>query len=211
MLQFITNYRIPLLVYTILLIIGTLFLIVWGKADIHIFINRHHSQFFDFFFKYFTHLGDGALIAIMVVLFLFIRYRYSLVQLIAGFTTAFTVQFMKLVLFPDAPRPATFFENEYTLRFVEGVTIHKWLSFPSGHTAAAFVVFITLMVTTRNTYLQLLYLLIAVLVGYSRMYLSLHFLPDVLVGSIIGTLIGLMAWLILGNSKKNWLDKRIHF
>jgi membrane-associated phospholipid phosphatase len=38
----------------------------------------------------------------------------------------------------------------------------------------------------NSSMLQVLFLILAVAVGFSRIYLSQHFLPDVLAGSLIG-------------------------
>ena len=59
-------------------------------------------------------------------------------------------------------------------------------SFPSGHTTAAFAFFCALSILARkHPLLQSLFFLLAAGVAYSRMYLSQHFLADVLAGSLL--------------------------
>lgn len=100
------------------------------------------------------------------------------------------------------PRPAKFFDDHIAdfLPIVDGVHLHHNHSFPSGHTSTFFVFFTccALLLTYYNykktakkrlfSALSLVIIvLLAALGGYSRIYLSQHFLIDVFVGSIIGT------------------------
>lgn len=58
-------------------------------------------------------------------------------------------------------------------------------SFPSGHTATAFVIATTMSYYTRRRNDIILFIL-AILVGLSRIYLQTHYFSDVLTGAIIG-------------------------
>ena len=60
------------------------------------------------------------------------------------------------------------------------------LSFPSGHTSAAFSVATSLSLEFPKWYVIAPSMLWASTVGYSRMYLGVHYPSDVLVGAIIG-------------------------
>ncbi len=60
------------------------------------------------------------------------------------------------------------------------------LSFPSGHTSAAFSVATSLCLEFPKWYVIAPSMLWASTVGYSRMYLGVHYPSDVLVGAIIG-------------------------
>ncbi|MGG7177586.1 phosphatase PAP2 family protein [Clostridium paraputrificum] len=68
-------------------------------------------------------------------------------------------------------------------------------SFPSGHTASSFAV---AAVFIRNeSGISLLICLIAILIGYSRIYLKVHYPSDVLGGAIIGYFCGYWVTTIL--------------
>jgi undecaprenyl-diphosphatase len=82
-------------------------------------------------------------------------------------------------------------------------------SFPSGHSTTAMVLFgmISYFLIRNSTSRRqrilflLLGLTIILLVGFSRIYLGVHFLSDVLGGYLLGA-----TWLILGITVIEWLS-----
>ena len=74
-------------------------------------------------------------------------------------------------------------------------------SFPSGHTSASFAAATALYAIDRR-WGTAAYIL-AVLIGFSRLYLGVHFPTDVLAGAVIG---------ILAAKAAQWiLEKKLHF
>lgn len=67
-------------------------------------------------------------------------------------------------------------------------------SFPSGHTAAAFALAISMF--GAIPLLAPALIVIAVLVGYARMYLGVHYPLDVLAGACIGVFTGSLVALL---------------
>ncbi|MGN6569380.1 MAG: phosphatase PAP2 family protein [Flavipsychrobacter sp.] len=78
-------------------------------------------------------------------------------------------------------------------------------SFPSGHTSYAFAVATTLTIEYPKWYVIVPSYAWAATVGYSRMYLGMHYPSDVLAGAVIGA--G-SAW--LGYKGNQWLHKHRH-
>ena len=95
--------------------------------------------------------------------------------------------FFKFILFPEAPRPIIYFEPGL-LKIVSGVDVLSMNSFPSGHAMAAFALgaFMSLMLQSNNY--SSMFLIGASLTALSRIYLSQHFLIDVMAGSLIGVI-----------------------
>ena len=67
------------------------------------------------------------------------------------------------------------------------ITKAKNASFPSGHTSAAFSVATSLTIVKPKWYVYVPAFTWASLVGYSRMYLGVHYPTDILAGAIIGS------------------------
>lgn len=83
--------------------------------------------------------------------------------------------------------------------FVNNVIIEKLSSentpsFPSGHTAAAFVIAMSFSLLFPNkTGLKIAVWLWAIAVAYSRIVLGVHYLSDVLASVIIGCVISIIV------------------
>ncbi|MFN6039038.1 MAG: phosphatase PAP2 family protein [Bacteroidota bacterium] len=151
----------------------------------------------NFFFKAATFVGDGVFIFLILFLLLFHNLRLLLTCGVSYAISSFVVQIMKNFIFPEALRPRTYFEQNYKnikLVLVQGVESLGSFSFPSGHTAAAFSVFLTLSLFVNNNLLKLLFILIATVVGLSRIYLSQHFFEDVYTGMLIGCFCSLLIY-----------------
>ncbi len=194
------------------LILGFAFLLIYGKSQSHLIINGAHNNFGDFFFKYITHLGDGIIFPILIIVTLFLKFKWSLYFFTASLLTLLFMYLTKQLLFHGMPRPIAFFENLENLYLINGVKVHKSNSFPSGHTTTAFAIFTLLILITKNNYLKFTFALLAIIAGFSRIYLSQHFLIDVLAGAILGVTIALISCLIIDKicyKNKITLDERI--
>ncbi len=195
------------IIYFVVLAVAGYFLISTEKLPFHLLINQQHNQYADLFFKYFTHLGDG----LFVVLFLcgvgfFIKFRDTLLGAIAFLISGIGSQLLKKI-FSSEMRPVTFFEPN-VLHFVDGVKINSSHSFPSGHTATAFAFFIFLSYIYNRNINQFFFVIAACLIAFSRVYLSQHFVFDVIFGSILGVLSFIVALRIVNSLDYKRLDSK---
>jgi membrane-associated phospholipid phosphatase len=164
------------------------------RSDVYFYINRLHTPAGDFIFPYITELGSTAAAVLISLLLLLISRRMGTVMATAYLFTA-TISFTLKALV-GFPRPHRYFsERLHDIYFVPGVVVlDNFRSFPSGHSVCAFTAATVLSYYTKNKYLSLLYLVLAMLVAYSRMYMSQHFLEDVTAGSLLGVFFS-MVWL----------------
>jgi membrane-associated phospholipid phosphatase len=202
MIKAVKNNAIYVVGTILFVLVGTLIILLNNKTQLHINMIPKHTDLLDVFFKYITYLGDGmitGLLLLMICAFLYSKHKWK-AFLLAAMTmmiTGIVVYVMKQIIFPDALRPALFIDKNL-LQLVPGVEIHEKHSYPSGHTSAAFAFFalISHLFFQSRRALQVIPLMIAILVGYSRIYLSQHFLEDVVTGALIGMLSFVVAHLI---------------
>jgi len=193
----------------IALLIGGFFIVSQPKADIHIYINSHHEPLADAFFTFMTYLGEGWMFLMAIPLLFIANGRAGIHMAIAALFTLLFTGIFKQVLFEGEPRPVEFFKNIYDLYLVPGVNMHSWNSFPSGHTTAAFAVWLTMAAYLHKKWLIFICFLVAFLVGYSRMYLSQHFLIDVEFGAIFGVVASSLGYYFSSLFPTGALDKNL--
>ncbi|PBQ33624.1 phospholipid phosphatase [Sphingobacteriaceae bacterium] len=196
---FLKNNFLIVLVY--LLLIGTSvgFLLNYGKVQIHDYLNQFvGNSFFNYFFYYITYLGDGAIAAFILLFILLYNIRLGLYASASFLTATLLSITLKHQIYDDVNRPSFVFKYYLwkKLNVVEGTHLFIHNSFPSGHSTQAFSIFMCLIFATKNQAYKFLFLGLAVFTAISRVYLSQHWLVDITVGSIIGTLFSLVYYFI---------------
>lgn len=99
-----------------------------------------------------------------------------------------------MYVFPNDLRPLSLETSKVIIHKVQGVPVHRLHSFPSGHTTTAFTVALLLAAILQQRIWHFVLPVIAMLVGYSRVYLGQHFVTDVCGGMLAGLV---SAWLAL--------------
>lgn len=192
--------------YAVFIVTMLVLLVSNTKADLHLWMTSVHTDNSDVFFKYCTEVG-GWIPFLVAAALLFYRYKAGILLCVAQLFTGLVGQLGKWIW--NEPRPKLYFEQYYpeiSLHQVAGVHLHSYNSFPSGHTTAVFSMFLVLATLTNKKPLHALYLVLAVLVGYSRIYLSQHFAVDVLVGSMVGVAFTLPCNYWVEKLPQRWAD-----
>jgi len=195
--------------YILTAISAIVIILIFSKASVHLFFNSFFSDFADIFFKYLTIIGDGIIIPFLLIMLVFIRFRYAFFLLSTYAISGLFTQLLKRTFFIKSQRPTIFFEDIAQLHLVSGVEQLSWKSFPSGHSTTAFAIMICFAILCKNNTLKFLFFILAALIAYSRVYLSQHFLNDILAGSFIGTITGLWMYQLIKPLKWEWLDKNV--
>lgn len=205
----ISGIKTAVWTFVIFVLIGVPFLFS-PKENFTLWLNTNHSPFFDSFFYYATHLGDGLMFIPVFLLLLWRNYVLSIFFFVFVALEAFIVQVvLKKGIFAHLNRPPGYIENFDQLYHIPGVELNYMHTFPSGHTQSAFLMAFFLVLLFQNyKYLQVFIPVLAALVGLSRVYLLKHFFVDVWVGAIIGFGLPYIVVLVLQKRGKYPISKK---
>lgn len=182
--------------YLMALCAGTLAMSFWDKEALFFGLHELHTPVADLFFKYFTHLGDGLFCVAVIVFLAFIHFGKAVFLLLSFALSGLMAQILKKIVFPDALRPMGWFGSESSLQVIEGVDVHAFHSFPSGHTVTAFSAGFAIAIILKNKVWGYVMITAAMVVGYSRIYVGQHFFEDVYFGSLLGVVCTIVVWTV---------------
>ena len=153
------------------------------------------SSFLDFIMPWITLLGDAGIFWIAVAVILLFTKKYRKTGLGMGFALIMGLVVCNMILKPTVARP-----RPYDLQADMGVIVNLIIekqhdfSFPSGHTIASFEACTVLMLSDRK--LGIPATLLAILIAFSRLYLYVHYPTDVIASVILGTIFGIIGYLL---------------
>jgi undecaprenyl-diphosphatase len=144
-----------------------------------------------------TALGGIAVLTLLtatIACFLWLKRMYGAMALVLASTLGGLTVSMLLKAYFDRPRPA----------LVPHLSHVYTSSFPSGHAMLSATVFLTLgallgrFVRPRvlKAYFLIIAVLLSVLVGFSRVYMGVHYPTDVLTGWAAGLAWAIVCWLM---------------
>lgn len=156
----------------------------------YIFANIH-SDILTEAMKIITSLGNYGLmwIVLSAILIAYPKTRAKGISMAISLIIMFISVNIIVKPFIDRARP---FEADMEILKNIAVSLPKDGSFPSGHTAAAFAASVCAFCYNKRQ--GMLLLIIAFLIGISRLYLGVHFPTDVMGGIIFGTLSGITGF-----------------
>lgn len=190
------HFTIAMLVY---LLLGAV--VIWQipKGNLELQLNKLHQSSYDYLFLGFTYLGDGAALVLILVAVLLKNIYKGIMGGVAFIVCTIVTHFCKNFVFPEYDRPVRFFQDLKDIYYIQGLEIHSYHSFPSGHTSAAFCIFsfIAFVGTNKNWGAVLWFM--GFLVSISRIYLMQHFFIDTYFGAIVGVASTVMVFIIFEN------------
>ncbi len=152
----------------------------------------------DPFMELYTQLGNTGMlfIALGVLMLLFKPTRRAGLSALCAMLIGLVVVNLTIKPLVSRPRPWLAIED-----FVSLVPEHDPNSFPSGHTNAAFAFALAVWACAPKKWMKAAAVVMAAVMGLSRLYVGVHFPSDVLAGAVIGSLCGLAgAWVV----RKGW-------
>jgi undecaprenyl-diphosphatase len=142
-----------------------------------------------------TALGDAGIFWMICAAVLALTKKYRKIGFGMAIAMALGLLVCNIILKPAVGRI-----RPYDFQEGLGVTINLLIekqhdfSFPSGHTIASFEACTVLMLGSRK--LGIPATLLAILIAFSRLYLYVHYPTDVIASVILGTLFGIIGYLV---------------
>jgi membrane-associated phospholipid phosphatase len=190
------NFGIAFILATLIAIGTGILILVLGKNGSFQLINSNHNEIADHVFKYFTHYGDGLMWVPLGIYCFFYRRKYFIAVVAGVIISTILAQFLKRVVYPEELRPISYLSEIFPVHVVDGVTMRKVHSFPSGHTTTAFAMALIMAYIINRKAWSVILPLLASLAGYSRVYLAQHFPTDIFAGMCIGIVSAILSLLI---------------
>lgn len=172
--------------------------------DFLYFLEKIRMPIINEFMLLVTRLGEETAFLVLALIVFWCVDKYKGYYVLGvGLMGTLASQFMKLIC--RVPRPWDLDKSFSILE--EAREAADGYSFPSGHTQSAVGTFGAVAASVKNRTVQILCITIAVLVGFSRMYVGVHTPADVLVGAMISVLLILVLKpLMLGEKKQiHWV------
>ena len=170
------------------------------------FIQTHlRSGIGDIVMTCVSRLGDGGIVWIALTLLLLIYPKTRKTGATFAAALALEVLCCNLILKPFVARlrPSDINMSVHLL-----VPRPDDFSFPSGHTGAAFSA-VSVLYFSRSR-LRLPALVLAALIGFSRLYLYVHYPTDVLAGVLLGSFLGWLICVMVRLLERRRFDGNVH-
>jgi len=159
------------------------------------FLEKHRTPFWDDFFSAVTYLGwETAFLVVALVLIWCVNKKYGYFILFCGLVGQAVSQALKIGFKVERPWVA----NPELSPVKSAIEEAGGFSFPSGHTQISTTTYGGLALLYRNKKaLSCFFIIVTLLVAFSRMYLGVHYPSDVLF-SLAFNFIIVVAFYILG-------------
>ena len=176
----------------------------WEFDVLHWFQSIHNG-FCDFLSAFLSFFGEAGIVWIVIAAICLIIPKYRKYGFAIAISLILSLIFCNGILKPLFHRGRPYWDvNDPSL--LDGVMAIKdyafgWMfkvpvdhSFPSGHSSATFAVAIAVFGWNKKAGCGIL--AIAIATALSRLYLSVHYPTDVLVGTVMGIILGVFAYLL---------------
>ena len=151
-------------------------------------LSRKHSRQLAMVSRWISHTGDGIYYVIIGIIVALLEPVVGLAFFITG-VIAFAIELPLYVVLKNSIKRRR--PDDVIAEFVAFLIPSDKFSFPSGHTAAAFVM-ATLISFYYPSFSLLAYTLASV-IGFSRVLLGVHFPSDIVAGALLGSVSTILA------------------
>lgn len=155
------------------------------------FITNLRTPIGNLIFTFLSHIGDNMLIWFIILMLLIYKNKnYYILKYIIPISLAGTF-LNNFILKPIIQRPRPFLQSDLIIPLVTETSF----SMPSGHSMSSF-----LAATLLSFYFpkfKVFFYALASLIAFSRIYVGVHFLSDVVIGALVGIVVARIGLIII--------------
>lgn len=200
----IFKIALGLSLFLAILLFGASYL--YSRETVFLLLNTDLGQVGDIAFYYISYLAEGW-IWIPYFMILFGWYKKEAIFILLNFLiSTLLTQIPKQFIWDNVSRPMASEIPQDQIHRVQGVQMHLWNSFPSGHTATAFTIFLVTVFYFPKKEILTFGAIYAMSCGYARVYLGQHFPLDV-AGGIMVAILTLILSIYISNKIKDNVQK----
>lgn len=152
--------------------------------------------------KAITTAGNGGIIWIALCVILICFKKTRRIGIAAAISLALVGLLNNDIIKPIVERPRPFQQQEIELL----IAAPGGFSFPSGHTSSSFAV--ATAVFLKDKKIGIPALILAALMGFSRLYFFVHFPSDVFVGMLEGIFVAIAVTFAIDKLRKRFTEKK---
>lgn len=154
----------------------------------HYFPQFYHHKILSNIMKFIAGIGDFGMIWLFLILILSINHNTQLLaqKMLAALLLATIAGQMIIKSIVKRKRPCHSYDDVKML-----ITVPSDYSFPSGHTTSSFACATTVCYFYPK--IGIIFMIFAFLMAFSRLYLFVHYLSDVVFAIFLGILVGVIV------------------
>ncbi len=174
----------------------------FSRETVFLLFNMDGGAKTDLFFKWATWGAEGW-VWIPYFMLLFGWFKKDAKFILGNFLLSTLItQIPKNYIWDAVSRPVASGIPSSEIHTVHGVVMHSWNSFPSGHTATAFTLFLLTTYLFPTKWVFVIGAIYAIICAYSRVYLGQHFPMDI-GGGMIVAVISLQLSIVISQKYSN--------
>ena len=169
---------------------------IFDKTIIEFAHSLHNNyQILDLFFSSITYLRKSIPLMLFTIILIFIK-RTRVCGINMAVSLFISILIGAIILKPLIARERPFTDPAYNEYWITvGKHLETSFSCPSSHTTASFAVLFPIFLYFNKKY-SFIAVLIAALIGFSRIYLVVHYPSDVVFGAFIGISVSCLTYFI---------------
>lgn len=160
------------------------------------FVHSLHNNFnfLDYFFSLVTNMGDALFLLVVIITFLmFKKTRLCGINMAVSCFIAFIITAVILKPLIARERPIT---EYYDYWVAVGSHIETSFSCPSSHATVSFAVYLPIFLYFNKLY-SFLAVVLALIISFSRVYLMVHYMSDVIFGAFVGIIVSFVVYVFI--------------